>query len=697
MSAETKSAVSSSSASEQGSDLSRIEAFGWVLLFTALGLGLRLFRLDHLPPWNDEALQLIGIRFPVGELRERHLFGVDHMPALSYMIQRLSWLMNPTLYGARLPGAIFGTLMIPVAYLTGRKMCDRLTGVMVSLMTATSFFLVYYSQECRAYIFFATVAWVFMYCWVGIIVKPLSERVPIWRWPCLIALGALAGWCHYSAIVFLPVIGGVSTLALVVQARSSALKSDDAWKRAALRWVLYLVTLGIACGCCYLIMKYYMGPKFDSATNEAKGRITFPSLSYLRGFLGAFLFGGGWRWLAFIGLVPWAWFAAKRQGRSLAWVALAVFVMTILMGFYIFPLVGFRSAGSASSRYLCWSAWSATVLMGLGAAGLVSYTRRGAARFPGMLGVFALIVAVNTPAYCIYYTMPAKRYDLNAFKVAGESITPDRTLVLCNSYDMHYLQSAWPSNCTYASLPGYGSDAQYAGLNLDNWLKGVVDSYPDVAVMSSHYAHSQAQRSLSDLRQTFHSSLVINDSASRRNLYDLGLLPFGPLRPMEILYNSEQDLEFMAQNEGLPLPLMGNMPLVVTRGRDGHYTPWRGVFQPVSLRVFSPDSTAASYELRLSAAKLAKGASLALKASDGKQYRASIPTGTAVILHPQQRQWVNHGLQAQEVVQLSARIPMELPSQSLAMELSVPPGWSEIELVPLGAPIMLGQASIQKR
>lgn len=147
-------------------DISPRITFIALALFMFIGLALRLYHLDTTAFWNDEALQLNGIEKTFAQLRPDHLKRAEFMPPLSYIIQRIFWLPTQTKYAARLPSVIFGLLLIPLSFLTVRRFSTRLAGLVAAFLTSTSFFLVWYSQECRTYIFWGAALWLCLYMWI---------------------------------------------------------------------------------------------------------------------------------------------------------------------------------------------------------------------------------------------------------------------------------------------------------------------------------------------------------------------------------------------------------------------------------------------------------------------------------------------------------------------------------------------------
>ncbi|MCX6691398.1 MAG: glycosyltransferase family 39 protein [Methanoregula sp.] len=92
--------------------------------------------------------------------------------------------------------ALLGVLTIPLVYLAGKMFFDRNVGIIAAAAFAFSPFLIFYSQEARAYsmmLFFITFAMVFYF-------KALKTN-DVKNWALFGVLAALAFWSHFYAMV----------------------------------------------------------------------------------------------------------------------------------------------------------------------------------------------------------------------------------------------------------------------------------------------------------------------------------------------------------------------------------------------------------------------------------------------------------------------------------------------------------------
>ena len=164
-----------------------------LIALTALAAALRLPTLGSQSLWLDEVL--------TGELARGSLGGLFHQvaeqeanPPLFYVVE---WLWTRAAgtgeIALRLPSALFGIALVPVAYGIGRRLASERAGVALGALVAVHPLLVYYSQEARGY---AAVA---LACAVGFLffLDAVEGRRGALGWA---IASAVALGCHYFAI-----------------------------------------------------------------------------------------------------------------------------------------------------------------------------------------------------------------------------------------------------------------------------------------------------------------------------------------------------------------------------------------------------------------------------------------------------------------------------------------------------------------
>lgn len=115
--------------------------------------------------------------------------------------------------GLRSLSALTGTAMIPLAYDTARRLACRWAGLIAATLTAVSPWLIWYSQEARAYSLFALLALASFAAFLAVLEQPSWRALAGWS-----VLSGLALATHYFA-VFLVAPEAVWLLAALPAAR----------------------------------------------------------------------------------------------------------------------------------------------------------------------------------------------------------------------------------------------------------------------------------------------------------------------------------------------------------------------------------------------------------------------------------------------------------------------------------------------
>lgn len=116
-----------------------------LILIVLLGGILRLYGLGEKPLWVDEVHELLISRGGLRQITSLATIG----SILEYIITHFMLVFDDGEWVVRLPAAIWGILSIITQYFLARKLFDRATALISSLLLSTSFFHVYYSQEVR--------------------------------------------------------------------------------------------------------------------------------------------------------------------------------------------------------------------------------------------------------------------------------------------------------------------------------------------------------------------------------------------------------------------------------------------------------------------------------------------------------------------------------------------------------------------
>jgi mannosyltransferase len=178
-----------------------------LLSLTLIGAILRFYNLGYNSLWLDEATTYnIAIK-SIPDIWQVTTGG-EFNPPLFYWVEHVILLFGNSEVILRFVPALLGVLTIPLIYLVGKEFMDRNTGIIAAATFTFSSFLIYYSQEARAYsmmLFFVTFSMVFYF-------RALKDN-KLMNWALFGILSAFAFWSHFYALV---IIGALILYALYV-------------------------------------------------------------------------------------------------------------------------------------------------------------------------------------------------------------------------------------------------------------------------------------------------------------------------------------------------------------------------------------------------------------------------------------------------------------------------------------------------
>jgi uncharacterized membrane protein len=168
-----------------------------ILLLTALGALLRFYAIGRQGFWYDESYTaLLAGRGP-GEML-RLIPQLESTPPLYYCV---TWVwarifgFGPA--GLKSLSAVCGTLAIPVAYAAARKLLpSQRAAVIVAALMACNPFLIWYSQEARAYSMLVLLSALTLLAFAYARERPRPLAVALWAIACSLAL-----LTHYYAVI----------------------------------------------------------------------------------------------------------------------------------------------------------------------------------------------------------------------------------------------------------------------------------------------------------------------------------------------------------------------------------------------------------------------------------------------------------------------------------------------------------------
>jgi uncharacterized membrane protein len=175
-----------------------------LLAITALGVGLRFYRLGHQSLWMDEVLTATNADHSLSQLLFDSSVDRNFPPLYTALIHLVQQWLGKADVVLRLPSAIAGTLSVPILYAGVRSELGERTALLSALLLAISPFHVWYSQEARPYALLVLLGLVALWCAARFVERPDSRA---WLAGFVLA-GAAAFYCHLVAAPFLLVLVG---------------------------------------------------------------------------------------------------------------------------------------------------------------------------------------------------------------------------------------------------------------------------------------------------------------------------------------------------------------------------------------------------------------------------------------------------------------------------------------------------------
>jgi len=171
--------------------------FQALIVLTIAGIFLRFYNLGYNSLWLDEATTYTISSQSFAGIWQTIAAG-EFNPPLFYWVEHVMLLLGNSEVILRFVPAVLGILSIPVFYLVGKEFLDRNTGIIAAAACTVSPFLIYYSQEARAYtmmLFFVALATLFF-------LKAMKSGNRV-HWALFGIFSALGFWTHFYAIVMI--------------------------------------------------------------------------------------------------------------------------------------------------------------------------------------------------------------------------------------------------------------------------------------------------------------------------------------------------------------------------------------------------------------------------------------------------------------------------------------------------------------
>ncbi|MEI8330585.1 MAG: glycosyltransferase family 39 protein, partial [Methanomicrobiales archaeon] len=168
-----------------------------LIALTAIGFFLRFYNLGFNSLWLDEASTSTFAVMSLSGIWQATAGG-EFNPPLFHWVEHFMLILGNNEVIIRFVPALLGFLTIPLIYLAGKEFLDRNVGIIAAAAFTFSPFLIFYSQEARAYsmmLFFVAFAMVFYF-------KALKTN-SLRDWALFGVLSALAFWTHFYSVVII--------------------------------------------------------------------------------------------------------------------------------------------------------------------------------------------------------------------------------------------------------------------------------------------------------------------------------------------------------------------------------------------------------------------------------------------------------------------------------------------------------------
>jgi mannosyltransferase len=168
-----------------------------LIILTIISAILRFTNLGFNSLWLDEATTQYISSSTLSGIWEI-VVGGEFNPPLFYWMEHYMLMLGNTEIILRLLPAIFGILTIPVIYYVGKEFIDKNVGIIAAAVFTFSPFLIFYSQEARAYammMFFVATSMIFYF--------RAMKNDELLNWLLFSIFSALALWSHFYAFIII--------------------------------------------------------------------------------------------------------------------------------------------------------------------------------------------------------------------------------------------------------------------------------------------------------------------------------------------------------------------------------------------------------------------------------------------------------------------------------------------------------------
>ncbi len=338
-----------------------------------LAFGRGIWALGEESLWWDESLSLHRANGPLAQVLtneilltdgETDLPTVDNHPPLYFLLLWVAVrLFGESEFALRFVSLSFAVLLVPLLYLTGKRLVDERTGIAAAALGAISPMALWYAQEVRMYAMLAALSLLSIYCLVRAFFPKDERAAPRHRWLWIVAYVATAislVLTHYLSALL--VVFELAALCWILLRRSASQRTI----------VLAIVLVAVG-----LVPLLVYGWGIRPAQDTVPGFAFVPLWMLLRDLLNSFSLGlsvdvGNWYVLladllflliAGIGIVALVRPAAPRRWHGAGWLLAGYLLVPVVLIY----LLSFVMPAYMTSRHLIFvlPAFSLLVAVGL--------------------------------------------------------------------------------------------------------------------------------------------------------------------------------------------------------------------------------------------------------------------------------------------------------------------------------------------
>jgi len=542
----------------------------WCLVaLTCGGLLERLLWLGRRALNNEEALQFTGVQTTTWNDLIRHCAYVDFHPPLSYLIEKLFYHLNPSLWCLRAPSALCGAAVIPLTYWALRPLTGRLVALAASAATTVSFQLLWYSREARDYSQFYMLSVLSFGFFMRATAAVDIARARPWLIGFVLST-VLSVYSSFFTYLLWPVFG-VMLLAIEWQRRG--------WRGMRWPFIGWFALAGLA-----VVLLAIPTFRWFAIVNQIAPAFTTyrPALSLLIEKLAPFGFGFGWREIVWaIGLAAGTILLWHR--RRLAGLLVTIWTFAQPIGYlYVVGMPG--QFTNTIRRYELPLVLGIVALQGAVAAWSArACLPRRALRQACVLATALPILfsaALLAPVYAPYYRLRASGPLYGEMTNAFEKLE-NKMLLLYNYYEIQFLRFYLPADLRLASPPVFNNPPEYNALDVAGYIRRVLERSPLTAFydMTSHGTNAYSHADWSWIEPHFAHRLVLDNqdgaTLERRGM-NLNAWPsnLGGYTPL-VYWNNRCDLPawHARRGESLGVTIGPEWFVLPCAGEDGVHRP----------------------------------------------------------------------------------------------------------------------------